>query len=108
MPKSKFLHLQLLACPILTNDREEAASGPDWAKELTTDLKTECEDKYGKISHISLDPNTGEAWIKFEQIAGGQKAMKGLNGRFFAGRTLSADFVVDAVYSSLFGRARAG
>ncbi|KAE9983698.1 hypothetical protein BLS_003845 [Venturia inaequalis] len=89
-------------------EEEEAASGPDWAKELTTDLKTECEDKYGKISHISLDPNTGEAWIKFEQIAGGQKAMKGLNGRFFAGRTLSADFVVDAVYSSLFGRARAG
>jgi hypothetical protein len=29
--------------------------------------------------------------------------MKGLNGRFFAGRTLSAGFVVDAVYTSLFG-----
>ena len=92
----------------LTLNREEAAAGPDWAKALTDDVKGECENKYGKISHISLDVNTGEAWIKFEQIAGGQKAMKGLNGRYFAGRMLSADYVVDAVYSSLFGRARAG
>jgi hypothetical protein len=51
----------------------------------TTVMMRECEDKYGKISHISLDVNIGEAWIKFEQIAGGQKAMKGLNGRFLDG-----------------------
>lgn len=93
---------------MLTTNREEAASGPDWEKDLKADLKTECEEKYGKINHIALDVHTGEVYIKFEQIAGGQKAMKGLNGRFFAGRTLTADFVVDAVYTSLFGRNRAG
>lgn len=88
--------------------REEAAEGENWVKKLTDEVKGECENKYGKILHISLDVNQGETWIKFEQISSGEKAMKGLNGRYFGGRMLSVDYVVDAVYTSLFGRARAG
>jgi len=86
-------------------NREE---GDDWVKELEGEVKAECEDKYGKVVHISVDPNTqGDIYIKFERVQGGENAIKGLNGRFFAGQMISATPVVDAVYSSLFNRTKA-
>ena len=86
-------------------DREEDDS---WVKDLEDDVKAECEAKYGHVVHIALDPNTkGDIYIKFEKVQGGENAIKGLNGRFFGGRTISAQPLVDAVYSSLFARAKA-
>jgi RNA-binding protein 39 len=58
--------------------------------------------------HIKLDPNTiGDVYIKFDRVQGGENAIKGLNGRWFGGRTITAQPVVDAVYSSLFSRTKA-
>lgn len=85
--------------------REE---GDAWVKELEEDVRAECEEKYGHVVHISLDPNTqGDIYLKFERVSGGENAIKGLNGRYFGGRQISAQPVVDAVYSSLFARTKA-
>lgn len=85
--------------------REE---GDAWVKELEDDVKAECESKYGKVVHIALDPNTqGDIYLKFDRVSGGEAAIQGLNGRFFGGRQISAQPVVDAVYSSLFSRTKA-
>lgn len=94
-------------CVVLKNMFDPAEeTGDAWIKELEDDVKTECEDKYGHVVHISLDPNSqGEIYIKFDKVSGGEKAIQGLNGRFFGGRRISASPVVDAVYASLFGRA---
>ncbi|KAK9449413.1 uncharacterized protein V1518DRAFT_373171 [Limtongia smithiae] len=74
--------------------------GDDWVNELQDDVKAECEDKYGKVVHIAVDPNSqGEIFVKFQDIAGGERAIQGLNGRFFGGRQISATPVVDMVYS---------
>ncbi|EGX46935.1 hypothetical protein AOL_s00097g361 [Orbilia oligospora ATCC 24927] len=82
--------------------------GDAWVKDLEDDVKAECEAKYGHVVHISVDPNSGgDVYIKFEKIVGGENAIKGLNGRFFGGRQISALPVVDAVYSSLFSRVKA-
>ncbi|KAF8417124.1 RNA splicing factor [Tirmania nivea] len=91
-------------CIVLKNMFDSAEeSGEAWVKELEDEVKAECEAKYGKIVHISLDPNSqGEIYIKFEKVSGGEKAIQGLNGRFFGGRRISASPVVDAVYSSMF------
>lgn len=71
-------------------------------------MKQEAEAKYGHVIHISVDPNSnGEIYLKFDKISGGEKAIQGLNGRYFGGRMITAQPVVDAVYSSLFSRARA-
>ena len=87
------------------NCREE---GEAWIKELEDDVKAECEGKYGHVVHISLDANTqGDIYLKFSTVQGGENAIKGLNGRFFGGRQISAQPIVDAVYSSLFSRAKA-
>lgn len=89
----------------LTFCREE---GDNWVKELEDDVRTECEKNYGHVVHISLDPSTqGDIYLKFERVSGGEAAILGLNGRFFGGRQISAQPVVDAVYSSLFARTKA-
>ncbi|PGG98343.1 hypothetical protein AJ80_09547 [Polytolypa hystricis UAMH7299] len=82
--------------------------GESWVKELEDDVRAECEEKYGHVVHIALDPNTqGDIYLKFDRVQGGENAIKGLNGRFFGGRQISAQPVVDAVYSSLFSRTKA-
>jgi len=82
--------------------------GEDWAKELEDEVRLEAEEKYGHVVHISLDPNSqGDIYLKFDKVSGGENAIKGLNGRYFDGRMITAAPVVDAVYSSLFSRTKA-
>lgn len=100
---------QASRCVLLRNMFDPAEEeGDAWVKELEDDVRHECEEKYGHVVHISLDPNTqGDIYLKFDKVSGGENAIKGLNGRFFGGRQISAQPVVDAVYSSLFSRTKA-
>ncbi|PBP17229.1 hypothetical protein BUE80_DR012090 [Diplocarpon rosae] len=88
------------------NDKSSGgASALDDTDELEDDVRAEAEEKYGHVVHISLDPNSqGDIYLKFDRVQGGENAIKGLNGRYFGGRMISATPVVDAVYSSLFSR----
>ncbi|KAF2143452.1 uncharacterized protein K452DRAFT_350463 [Aplosporella prunicola CBS 121167] len=94
-------------CVVLKNMFDPAEEeGESWMKDLEDDVKEECQAKYGTVVHIALDPNTqGDIYVKFETVQGGENAIKGLNGRFFGGRTITAQPVVDAVYRSLFSKA---
>ncbi|KAL4939742.1 hypothetical protein BDV06DRAFT_214052 [Aspergillus oleicola] len=96
-------------CVMLRNMFDPAEEeGEAWIKELEDDVRAECEEKYGHVVHISLDPNSqGDIYLKFDRVTGGENAIKGLNGRFFGGKQITAQPVVDAVYSSLFSRTKA-
>ncbi|KAK0612848.1 hypothetical protein B0T17DRAFT_620239 [Bombardia bombarda] len=96
-------------CVVLHNMFDPAEEeGEDWIKELEDDVREEAERKYGHVLHISLDSNSpGDIYLKFDKVQGGENAIKGLNGRYFGGRMISAAPVVDAVYSSLFSRTKA-
>jgi len=96
-------------CVVLRNMFDAAEEeGEDWVKELEDDVREEAERKYGHVVHIALDPNSqGDIYLKFDKVQGGENAIKGLNGRYFGGRMISAAPVVDAVYSSLFSRTKA-
>jgi RNA-binding protein 23/39 len=60
------------------------------------------------VVHIALDPNSqGDVYLKFDRIQYAENAIKGLNGRYFGGRMISATPVEDFVYSSLFSRPKA-
>lgn len=75
-------------------------TGDDWVQELEDDVKDECEEKYGKVVHIAVDPSSGgEVYIKFADLEGAERAIKGLNGRFFAGRELSAQPFIEMMYA---------
>jgi len=103
---SKFLYLSRPRKQLLIPFYRE--TGEAWIKELEDDVRGECESKYGHVVHISLDPNSqGDIYLKFDRVQGGENAIKGLNGRFFGGKQITAQPVVDAVYSSLFSRTKA-
>jgi RNA-binding protein 23/39 len=89
---------------MLTGSRE---TEPNWQRELEEDVRQECEDKYGHVVHIGLglDNNDGEIYIKFDRVQGGENAIRGLNGRWFGGRMITAQYVVDAVYHMNFPKA---
>ncbi|KAI1330702.1 hypothetical protein F5Y16DRAFT_362441 [Xylariaceae sp. FL0255] len=96
-------------CVVLHNMFDPAEEeGESWIKELEDDVRQEADEKYGRVVHISLDANSaGDIYLKFDKVQGGENAIKGLNGRYFGGRMISAAPVVDAVYSSLFTRTKA-
>lgn len=87
----------------LTANNLNREEGDNWVKELEDDVRGEAESKYGHVVHISVDPNSkGDIYLKFDKVSGGENAIKGLNGRYFGGRMITAAPVVDAVYTSLF------
>ncbi|KAK9472801.1 uncharacterized protein V1510DRAFT_445035 [Dipodascopsis tothii] len=95
-------------CVVLSNMFDAAEEeGSDWVTELEEDVKAECEEKYGRVAHIAVDPNSqGEIFVKFDTLAGGEKAIQGLNGRFFGGRQISASPIIDRVYTLRFPRSK--
>ncbi|KAF2084871.1 splicing factor, CC1-like protein [Saccharata proteae CBS 121410] len=85
---------------------EQERNGDSWIPDIEEDVKLECEAKYGHVVHIAVDPNTsGDIYVKFQTVQGGENAIKGLNGRYFGGNMITAQPVVDAVYRSLFSKA---
>ncbi|GAA5895493.1 uncharacterized protein JCM6883_001525 [Sporobolomyces salmoneus] len=73
----------------------------DWDLELAEDVKSECEDKYGKVLDIYVAKESqGEIYIRFEKVEDAVKATQGLNGRWFGGRQISANHVGDSLYDA--------
>ncbi|CAJ0829919.1 13073_t:CDS:10, partial [Entrophospora sp. SA101] len=63
------------------NPDEETES--NWAEELEEDVKSECL-KYGNVVHIGIDKESdGDVYMKFDTVESAQKALNGLNGRWF-------------------------
>ena len=87
-----------------TSHREAKSNPQNWQKELEEDVKGECESKYGIVVHIgvALDTDDGEIYIKFDRVQGGENAIRGLNGRYFGGNMITAQYVVDHVYNMMF------
>lgn len=103
--EAEFVSLQPFAFDTPTNTRRQTEK--DWVKDFEDDFRFECNEKYGKVVHLGLfrDSQDGEIYVKFSDVSGGDKAIKGLNGRYFDGRTLTAQPVVDAVYNMNFPKA---
>jgi RNA-binding protein 23/39 len=93
--KSRGVHLKNMF-----NPEEETERG--WEVELAEDIKEECQQKYGKVDAIKVDINSmGEVYIRFADVEGAQKAVQGLNGRFFGGRSISAAFISEGFLVSM-------
>lgn len=80
---------------------------PNWQKELGDDVTAECNEKYGEVVHCHVEENSlGEIYVKFKSIDGGKAAIEGLNGRWFGGRTIGAEPLLDAIYNTKFPAAK--
>ncbi|KAJ3107150.1 hypothetical protein HK100_003640 [Physocladia obscura] len=93
-------------CVLLKNMFDpENETDEGWDVEIRNDVKDECE-KYGKIVHIAVDKNSqGFIYIKFDAIPYAQQAINALNGRFFAGKQISATFMLEIVYHAKYPEA---
>lgn len=76
---------------------------PDWDQEIAEDVEAECS-KYGRVRHIHVEKQEpgGFVYLMFEDVPSAQKAAEALNGRFFAGRMLSVEFLPPAEYTARF------
>eukprot|EP00243_Klebsormidium_subtile_P011432 TRINITY_DN6488_c0_g2_i3.p1 TRINITY_DN6488_c0_g2~~TRINITY_DN6488_c0_g2_i3.p1 ORF type:complete len:442 (-),score=89.84 TRINITY_DN6488_c0_g2_i3:453-1778(-) len=78
---------------------------PDWDLDIADDTKEECS-KYGAVKHIFVDKNSmGHVYLKFDATTSAQNAQKALHGRWFAGKQISATFLVPLNYVTRFPEA---
>jgi len=86
-------------CVLLKNMfNPEEETERDWDKDLADDVKGECEGKYGKVEHITVDKESqGDIYVKFGSIDSARSAIQALNGRWFGGKPVTATFVSDAI-----------
>lgn len=54
-----------------------------------------------------MDKNSqGFVYMKFSSTSGAQGALNALNGRWFAGRQIEADFIPESIYNNRFPESR--
>ncbi|WBW74645.1 RNA-binding protein Rsd1 [Schizosaccharomyces osmophilus] len=78
-----------------------------WVEELEQDVREECENKYGRVMHITVIPTeAGEIFVKFKTSGECEKAVLGLHQRWFGGRKIIASKISEADYNVRFPDAK--
>mmetsp|Transcript_33646 Transcript_33646/g.95156 ORF Transcript_33646/g.95156 Transcript_33646/m.95156 type:complete len:532 (+) Transcript_33646:298-1893(+) len=90
-------------CVLLKNMFDPSTeTEPDWEVEIGEDVKDECS-KFGPVLHHHVDKmSKGFVYLKFATVDAAQKAQSALNGRWFAGREVIAEFQFASVYDAHF------
>jgi len=100
---------EISPCIMLTNmfDVEsDEAKHSGFFRDIEDDVRNECG-KFGTISHISADRHSsGVVFIKFEAPAGAQRAINALQGRYFGGKMISAEYIDPKEYKSKYPSSR--
>ncbi|KAM5562591.1 hypothetical protein ABKV19_017681 [Rosa sericea] len=95
-------------CLLLTNmfDPKEIEAEPDIDVDIKEDVQEECS-KYGKLKHIFVDKNTaGFVYLRFENTQAAINARQVLHGRWFAGKMITATFMLPQTYETKFPESR--
>ena len=90
-------------CVLLKNMfRAEEETEDEWWLDIAEDVREECA-QFGEVTHSFVDRESeGFVYLKFADVAGAAKAKDALHGRWFAGRTVAAEFQFTAVYDRHF------
>ncbi|KAF3947873.1 hypothetical protein CMV_026061 [Castanea mollissima] len=84
------------------NDETE----PDFELDIKEDVQNECL-KFGKLNHIFVDKNSaGFVYLRFENTQGAVAAQRALHGRWFAGKMITATYMVPQAYEAKFPDSR--
>ncbi|CAA6666721.1 unnamed protein product [Spirodela intermedia] len=75
---------------------------PDFDLDIKKDVQEECS-KFGAVKHISVDKNSaGFVYLRFDKAASAVGAQRALHGRWFAGKMISATFMLPQAYTAKF------
>ncbi|MBA0607209.1 hypothetical protein Godav_019549 [Gossypium davidsonii] len=82
-------------CLLLKNMFDPATeTEPDFDLDIKEDVEEECS-KYGRVKHIYVDKNSGGCvYLRFDSTEAAGKAQRAMHMRWFAGRSISALFMV--------------
>ncbi|XP_052110435.1 uncharacterized protein LOC107467320 isoform X4 [Arachis duranensis] len=79
---------------------------PDFDLDIKEDVEAECS-KFGKLKHIFVDKNSaGSVYLRFENTQSAISAQRALHGRWFAGKMITASFMVPQTYEDKFPDSR--
>ena len=74
-----------------------------WELDIKDDVEDECS-KHGRILHCYVDKHTsgGFVYLLFANQHGATKSAQGLNGRWFAGRMITVEYMPESLYVTKF------
>ncbi|XP_010028763.2 RNA-binding protein 39 [Eucalyptus grandis] len=79
---------------------------PDFELDIKEDVQEECS-KFGNLRHIFVDKNSsGFVYLRFEDTQSASNAQRALHGRWFAGKMITATFMVPLTYEAKFPDSR--
>uniref|UniRef100_A0ACD5TTX3 Uncharacterized protein n=1 Tax=Avena sativa TaxID=4498 RepID=A0ACD5TTX3_AVESA len=90
-------------CLLLKNMFDPAVeTDPDFDLDIRDDVREECS-KYGQVRHIYVDKHTaGFVYLRFDSITAAMGAQKALQGRWFAGKMITATYMSTQQYEAKF------
>ncbi|KAM0949823.1 putative RNA recognition motif domain, splicing factor, RBM39, splicing factor RBM39, linker [Dioscorea sansibarensis] len=75
---------------------------PDFDIDIKEDVRDECS-KFGTVKHIFVDKNSaGFVYLRFDSPTAAINAQRALHGRWFAGKMITATFMLPQVYEAKF------
>ncbi|KAL9391260.1 hypothetical protein Peur_015180 [Populus x canadensis] len=79
---------------------------PDFDLDIKEDVQEECS-RFGNVKHIYVDKNSaGFVYMRFENMQAAINAQRALHGRWFAGKLITATFMVPQTYEAKFPDSR--
>jgi len=86
-------------CILLRNMFDpKTETDPNFDEDIKEDVGEECS-RYGQVEHIAVGKNTpGFVYVKFTDNAGATNAKNTLSGRWFAGKMISVDYLLEGSY----------
>jgi RNA-binding protein 39 len=90
-------------CVLLKNMfRPEEETEDEWWLDIARDVEEECA-QFGVVKHAFVDRDSeGFVYVKFASKNDAERAKTALHGRWFAGRTVRAEYQFTAVYDRHF------
>ncbi|XP_024028785.1 RNA-binding protein 39 isoform X1 [Morus notabilis] len=90
-------------CLQLKNMFDPAAeTEPNFDLDIKEDVQDECS-KFGNLQHIYVDKNSaGYVYLRFEHTQSAIAAQRALHGRWFAGKMITASFMLPQDYEARF------
>ncbi|PKU85655.1 RNA-binding protein 39 [Dendrobium catenatum] len=75
---------------------------PDFDLDIKEDVQEECS-KFGTVKHIYVEKNSaGFVYLRFENTNAAMNAQRALHGRWFAGKMITATFMLPQNYEAKF------
>jgi RNA-binding protein 39 len=106
-PPMSVPRIQPSTCVVIKNMFDpKTESDPEFDLDIKEDVEEEAT-KFGTLKHIFVDKNSmGMVYVRYNDIDGAKQLVSAFNGRWFASRQISADFVPDTTYLMKFPSAR--